>query len=218
MKKDHFALVRSKEEKYKEWRELAPQSLDCLSEESRLHFKEVLEFLESAEIPYNIDSSIIGDLSYATETVFEIVSEDGETTLARGVRWNRLSKKLQTKKEVAAISIHLSAKLNKIQRVSIIKENKPKFYLIQFGPEAKLRSFLVIEKLRKAGITISHSLVKDKLTGQISSAENMGIPYIILIGQKEALENSVVVRHVGNRSQISVPIEELIPHIKKIKW
>jgi histidyl-tRNA synthetase len=217
LKKDPFYLIKSKEEKYKEWREQSPQSLDCLSEESRLHFKEVLEFLEVGEVPYAMDPSLVGDLSYNCETIFEIVTADGEQVLAKGSRWNRLSKKVQYKKEIPGVSVTISAKINKPQKITIIKEEKPMFYLVQFGPEAKLKCFIVIEKLRKIGITITHSLAKDKLTGQITSAESMNIPYIILLGQKEALENTVIIRNVMSRSQVSISIDELENHIKKIK-
>ena len=74
----------------------------------------------------------------------------------------------------------------------------------------------MLEKLRKAGVHAQHSLAKDKLTGQINSAETLNIPYIILLGQKEALENSVIVRNTVNRSQVSVSIEDIGEYAKSI--
>lgn len=215
LKKDLYFLTKSRESKYKEWQEMAPQSVDYLSEESRLHLKELLEFMETINLPYTMDASLLGDLKYAAETVFEIIPDGQTSALARGFRWNRLSKKIDNKKEVPAASIHLSAKTFRPQKFSALKKTEPKFYLVQFGPEAKQKSFLVLEKLRKAGIAVSHSLAKDKLTGQIFSAEQGGLPFIILIGQKEALENVVVVRNTVSRVQYTVPIENLGEFIKK---
>ena len=215
IKKDIFCLIKSKEEKYNEWRESAPQSVDYLSEASRLHLKEILEFIEAAGLSYIMDSSLIGDIRYSTETVFEIVSETSEEVLARGFRWNRLSKKIDNKKEVPAVSLSINIKALKAQKFTIIKKPEPKFYLVQFGPEAKQKSFFVLEKLRKVGVSVSHSLAKDKLASQISLAEQGGMPYIILIGQKEAIDNVVVIRNTATRAQYTVPIEELPEFIKK---
>jgi histidyl-tRNA synthetase len=214
LKKDPLFLAKTKDEKYKTWKDAAPQNIDCLSEESRVHFKEVLEFLEILEIPYSIDSTIIGDLAYSTEIIFEIVTPEDEI-VGRGMCYSRLSKRLQLKKELPAVDVFIRAKALRIQKSSSIKELHPKFYLVQFGPEAKLKSLLVLESLRKAGVPVLHSLAKDKLTGQILTAEQLGIPYIILLGQKEALENSVTIRNTTTRSQTSIPITLLGEHIKQ---
>jgi histidyl-tRNA synthetase len=165
-------------------------------------------------VSYEIDCGILGDISIATDTVFEIVSEDGEI-LAEGMRYNRLSKKMQVKRELPAVELVIKTKAPKSQTLGLMKEVKPKFYLIQFGPEAKQKSFAVLEKLQKANLMATHSLLRDKLTGQMQSAEEKGVPYILLLGQKEALENSVVVRNTVNRSQSTIPIIELLPFLKK---
>jgi histidyl-tRNA synthetase len=217
VKKDIFYLAKSKEDKYKEWADSAPQSVDYLSEQSRIHFKEILEFLEAVELPFVIDPSLIGDLQYTTEAIFEITTQSAgsEFTLARIMRWDRLSKRANLKREMPAVSATIAAKTNKNQRILPVKQAKPKFYLIQFGPEAKYKSFIVLERLRRAGIPVIHSLVKDKLLSQISLVEQGNTPYIILIGQKEAIDNVAVVRSTETRVQFTVPITELGEFIKK---
>ena len=74
----------------------------------------------------------------------------------------------------------------------------------------------VVEEVRKAGKTLSHSVAKDKLGSQIGVAENSGAKYIILLGQKEALENSVVLRHNASRAQEIIPIPELANRLKNL--
>src|SRR5690606_21961715 len=94
---------------------------------------------------------------------------------------------------------------------------KSKFYLIQLGFNAKLRAVPLIERLRRANISITHSLSKDKLSSQLGTAENLHLPYVLIIGQKEALENSVVVRNVETRSQETVPMDSIVEYLKKLK-
>jgi len=43
------------------------------------------------------------------------------------------------------------------------------------------------------------------------------MPYAIIFGQKEALENSVIFRNMSNRSQETVKIDKLLDYIKSLK-
>lgn len=83
--------------------------------------------------------------------------------------------------------------------------------------DAKLKSLTLIEMLRKAGVFVVQSLSKDKLSAQLAQAEKMGIPYILMMGQREASENSVVVRNLDTMSQETVKIDELVKYLKKLK-
>ncbi len=56
-----------------------------------------------------------------------------------------------------------------------------------------MKSLNVIEILRKAHIPVMQALSKDSLSAQLAVAEKAGVPYTIIFGQKEAMENSVIV-------------------------
>jgi len=222
VKKDPFAILRKKQEEWQEFQTECPKSIDFLSESSRNHFKEILEFLEILEIPYQIDHHLVGNPDIGSETIFALVDssvaneQNGKSILAHGFRFNRLAKKIGYKKDLACSILNISAKLKKnIPKVKA-KTIKPQFYLIQFGPEAKLKSFLVLKELYKAGVNIIHSIAKDKLGSQMTVAEFSGVSHIILIGQKEAIENSVVIRNVSTRVQEIVPIVNLSSKIKDL--
>ena len=88
--------------------------------------------------------------------------------------------------------------------------------MVQFGPEAKLKSFIILEKLYKTGASVLHAIAKDKLGTQMGVAENSTSSYIILIGQKEALENSVIIRNATTHAQELVPISEFGTYIKDL--
>lgn len=213
IKKDLFAVLKENREEWQQFQAECPKSIDFLSETSRIHFKEVLEFLEILEIPYQINHHLVGDPDIGSETIFAIKNESGEE-LAFGFRFNRMAKKIGHKKDLPATFLNISARLKKPLTKTRIKPVKPDFYLIQFGPEAKLKSFLVLEEIYKTGANVIHSMAKDKMISQIGVAENSGALYIILIGQKEALENSVVIRNTSTRAQQIIPIHELASKIK----
>ena len=142
--------------------------------------------------------------------------EPPEEPLALGFRYNGLAKKLEMKHEVPGIGVTIVYKTSGKAYKRCHKQKKPRVYFIQFGFDAKLKSFEVIESLRHAHIPLYQSLAKDKLTAQMAVAENMNIPYVILMGQKEALENSVIVRDMGTRMQETVKIADLPVYLKEL--
>jgi len=75
----------------------------------------------------------------------------------------------------------------------------------------------IIEILRKAHIPITQSLSKDSIGSQLSIAEKLAIPYVIIFGVKEALDNSVIVRDMSNRSQDTVKLNKLLEYLKELK-
>jgi histidyl-tRNA synthetase len=212
---------------------VAPESLNHLSSAAKKHFKEVLEYLDSANIMYKIDHTLVRGLDYYSHTVFEIKAfcpsgeeKEGEDvptplTIAGGGRYDGLAKILGSKKPIpavgAAIGIDriLTTEGVKAPRPRIMK--KPKVYFIQLGFEAKLKSLSVIEMLRKAHIPIMQSLSKDGLGAQLGAAERIGAPYAIIFGQKEAMDGTVIVRNMDNRSQETVSLDDLPAYLKGMK-
>jgi len=94
---------------------------------------------------------------------------------------------------------------------------KPKVYFIQLGNEAKLKSFGIIEVLRKARVPIAQSLSKDGLAQQLAIAERSGAPYTIIFGQKEAMDDTVIARNMETRSQETVKLADLPDFVKHLK-
>jgi len=195
----------------------APKPMGTLSEPSRIHFKEVLEYLEILDIPYRIEDTLIADRTFGCQTVFKISEEcDENTALATGVRYNILSRKIGFKKELPAISARIEIKDMGKKVPCSRKMEKPLVCFVQIGFEAKLKSLEVVEILRSAKIPTYQSLSKDKLSSQLQIAENLKIPFTIIMGQKEAVENSVIVRSMNTRSQETVPLPLLAKYLAKL--
>lgn len=196
----------------------APAPIEFLNEEHRNHFKEVIEYLESQNIPFEINKFILGDPHYSTHTVFTILDEKTGKILATGSRYNDISKKTVVRKGIPAVSV--SIKLPKFKQVPQSKQ--PKFddceiYFIQLGYGAKLKSLEVVEILRKASIPVHQSIGRDKMSTQTQFAHKKDVKYILLMGQKEALENSICVRHLETNSQKTIPLTNLVDYLQNLK-
>ncbi len=214
----------------------APQSVSYLNSASKKHFKEVMEHLNELGVDYELDHTLVRGLDYYTHTVFEFftteenaeVSETenaGETLVTKrlalggGGRYDYLSKAMGYKKEIPGVGFGFG-----VDRIVEASKNIPKprvkkkakVYFIQLGTEAKMKSLRVIEILRQNKIPVRQSLSKDSLGSQLAIAEKSGIPHTLIFGQKEALENTILVRDMANRSQTTVDIEKLAKHLKSL--
>jgi len=226
LKTNPLRILDSKEEKTKEINEQAPDAVSFLCSSCKKHFKEVLEYLEEMGIAYNVNKNLVRGLSYYTRTVFEIIEQEGgedgvPLALAGGGRYDYLARHIGSKRDVPAVGISIG--VDRIIAATWYKKlsprilKKPKIYFIQLGSEAKLKSLNIIEILRKAHIPIAQSLSKDSLGSQLAVAEKLSIPHAIIFGLKEALENSVIVRDMENRSQETVKLTKLLEYLKELK-
>ncbi|MDB4984777.1 MAG: Histidine--tRNA ligase [Patescibacteria group bacterium] len=221
-------ILDSKEAKTIEINEDAPDAVSYLCPACKKHFKEVLEYLEEMEIPYSINKNLVRGLSYYTRTVFEIIQdiaeEGGESkklTICGGGRYDYLGKMLGSKKDVPAMGAAIG--VDRVVASSWYANLKPRImkdpeaYFIQFGLEAKLKSLNIMEILRKAKFPVIQSISKDKLGSQLGHAEKLGVKYVMIFGQREALDNTVIVRNMETRSQDNVKIDDLKDYLKKLK-
>lgn len=221
-KKDPLELLACNNPKCNELKDAAPKSISFLSESSREHLRELLEHIETFDVPYEINHHLVGNKRYSAETIYRIVSLDPEAKekkkiLALGVRYDGLSKRIGLKKEIPGAGISLLIKKSGDEKKGPHLLRKPSIFFIQLGFEARLLSFRVIEALRRAKIRVLHCLGREKLVAQLGVAEKHPITHTILIGKKEAMENSVIVRDMSTRSQETVLIEELAEYLRKLK-
>jgi len=226
LKTNPLRILDSKEQKTIIVNENAPDAISFLCASCKKHFKEILEYLEEMNIGYNINKNLVRGLSYYTRTVFEIKEqnekkEETSLALAGGGRYDYLARQLGSKKNIPAVGFSIgvdriiSSPWYKKLYPRIIK--KPKIYFIQLGSEAKLKSLNIIDILRKAHIPITQSLSKDSLGSQLAIAEKLNVPYVLIFGVKEALDNSVIVRDMSNRSQETIKLKNLLEYLKEIK-
>jgi histidyl-tRNA synthetase len=221
LKKSPFSVIaQCNHEKCRPVLEQAPKSMGFLSEPSRLYFMEVLELLEMTGIPYTINNNLISSIECGSHIIFKIYGKKQDSQdlhlVASGCRWSGIAKKMGFKKDIPGVSATITVKKQPKTDSKKRTIGKPKFYFIQMGQEAKLKSLILIETLRRARIPVYHSLTKDKLTAQLSSAEHLKVPYILIMGQKESMENTVLVREMTSMSQDTIRIAEMAEYLKKL--
>jgi histidyl-tRNA synthetase len=220
IKKDIFALVKENQSECVAVREELPPSIASLTSLSRSHFKEVLEHLEALGVEFRVAPELVGNRHYSSHTIFTICDAliENAPPLASGYRYSRLTKRFGFRKELqcAGATIFGDMKKDNSPKRTYKDLPKPKFYLVQLGPRAKMKCINLIEMLRQNHIPVYHYFGRDKITAQLSTAENLRVPYLLLIGQKEALDNTVTVRNMNTRAQTTIKMDELAYYLKNI--
>jgi histidyl-tRNA synthetase len=196
----------------------APKPMDFLGDDTRKNLSELLEFLEALETPHEINGFLLGEPNYSSDTVFEVSDEATGKILGYGTRYDLLARKIGIRKDIPALSVLIRVKKKKTASAKSVKKVKePVLFLIQVGYTAKIKALRIIDDLRKAGIAVKHAIYRDKLSSQIIYSKKYPHDYDLIIGHKESIENSVIVRDSQGRAQKTVKISELVDHLKGLK-
>lgn len=198
----------------------APSSTEYLTEEERRRFWDLLEYLEVAGIPYDLDPRVLGSRDCWAHTLFEIAWVDPETnariTFARGGRYDPLATRFAGVRSFgAAVTILCETRGRAHVKRLPVRETSPVFYFAHLGPEARRRTLPVLELLRQSDIHVHQSLNFERIGEQMAVAERLNTPYILIMGHKEAVEGTVLVREVATNSQRAVPLDELPGFLKR---
>lgn len=222
LRENPLRILDCKEEKCQRIISQAPQMIDHLCENCHSHFKEVLEFLDEIELPYHLNPYLVRGLDYYTKTVFEIYeeSEEGRAqgALTGGGRYDALVKLLGGK-DIPAVGastgIERVIAAMKTKAIRLPQESRPKIYLAQLGTLAKRKSLRLLEDFRAAKIQVAESFGRDSLKAQLARADKIGVKYTLILGQKEALEGTIIIRDMETGRQETVKLEKVVREIKK---
>ncbi len=225
VKQNPLRLLDCKEESCQPYKAEAPIILDSLCVNCNRHLKHVLEFLEELGLSYKLDNYLVRGLDYYNKTVFEFFTESADQggkafdfAIASGGRYDYLMDMFGARQSAAvgsAVGLERVIEVMKGTDVGLGLRKKPKAFFIHIGDLAKKRSLTLIEELRSAGVAVLESLGKDSLAAQLRLANKTGSDYALIFGQKEAFEDSIIIRDLKNSVQETVPLKKLVNEVKK---
>jgi len=195
----------------------APQAMEYLTEEERRRFWELLEYLEMFGLPYELSPSILGSRDIWAHSLFQIsvdVEGDSRMPIAFGGRYDPLASRLNGAPASAAM-VSLTCEIHGRARPKRTAFTFPLIYYAHLGAEARRRSLGVLENLRRAGIPVHHGLYHERIGEQMAAARQHATPYVLIMGHKEAVEDTVLVREVATNSQEAIPLPELTNYLKR---
>jgi histidyl-tRNA synthetase len=222
LKTNPLRILDCKQERCQSIISQAPESIDNLCDTCHQHFKEVLEFLDEAEISYRLNPYLVRGLDYYTKTVFEIVEDSAQGkalgVLVGGGRYDNLSKILG-RRDIpgtgGAAGIERIITSMKETGGIVSRVTPPKIFLSQVGKLAKRKSLKLCEEFRKAKILITESFGRDSLRAQLARANKLGVLYTLILGHKEAIDGTIIVRNMKTGKQKTVKMDKVVKEMKK---
>ena len=87
--------------------------------------------------------------------------------------------------------------------------------MAQIGDQAKIKAMQLFDKLRAEKIKVAESFTKDSLKNQLELANRVGARYVLIIGQKEVVDGTILIRDMESGVQEVVDLNKTISEIKK---
>ena len=218
-------LLDCKEENCKALKESAPHLMDQLCPNCHGHFKSLLEFLDELALPYILNPYLVRGLDYYTKTVFEIYFEEqgddgvgSSDALAGGGRYDNLVEMLGGRPTPAVgASVGFERVINILKKINVKLPNiaAPQVFIVQLGDLARKKSVRLFEDLRNSGIRVAESFGRDSIKSQLHYADKLEAAISLILGQKEVMDETVILREMETGLQEIVPMDKIILIIKK---
>jgi len=208
----------------------APEIIEHLCHECHEHFKKVLEYLDDLSVPYTLQPHLVRGLDYYNRTVFEVIPAERKNEITSGAngasvkaiggggRYDYLVEMLggpATPGVGVALGIErvIDAWLKQGGKISTRTQDKA--FLAQLGELAKRKSLAILEEFRKAGIDVATSLGRDSIKAQLKAADRIGVPYALILGQKEALDGNIILRDMQSGVQETISLATIVEKLKE---
>ena len=233
--KNPLRLLDCKEKQCLEMASEAPQIVDSLCEDCRNHFIKVLEYLDELDISYNLNPTLVRGLDYYNRTVFELWPSPAEANESKpaageknepvrqnawggGGRYDGLVEFMGGRPMPACgFAIGLERVIAKIKEknIPLKDEEKGDIFLAQLGDQARRKVMKLFEILRKAGFNVRQAFTKDSLKSQLEMANRMGVKYTLILGQKEVVDGTILIRDMESGIQEIIDYKKIVAEIEK---
>ena len=192
--------------------------IDNLDDLSKKRFTKVLEYLDEMQINYELDYSLVRGLDYYTHTVFEVVVGNKGVSIGGGGRYDDLVKQLGgpvTPCIGYAGGVERTIDALKQQSVTIPETAKADIFVVQLGIRAKDKSAKIISDLEEIGLDLASAMGQGSIQSQLKQANKLNVPFVIIIGDQEVRDGSIILRDMTDRSQETVLDRNIIKMITK---
>jgi histidyl-tRNA synthetase len=189
----------------------APVVLEYLSHENKGHFDKVLGYLESLDIPFEVDARLVRGLDYYTRTAWEIKSAKlgAQDSLSGGGRYDKLVEQLGGPPTPA---IGFAAGMERIimatpemKSNSVLK--RPGTFIVTAGDKYRPEAVKLAAKIRMLGLAADIDYLGKSLKGQMKQADKSRFAHAVILADEEMGRGKIVVRNLANSEQTEVELD-----------
>jgi histidyl-tRNA synthetase len=168
----------------------APKLLDRLAPDDAEHFAQVRALLDVAEIPYELDPTLVRGLDYYTRTLFEFTSDSlgAQSGVGGGGRYDRLIEQLGGQ---PTPGIGFAAGLERILLAGPGQPTAPNAVDLlvtvadRDSRDAHVAAFELAREARRAGLAAQLELTGRSLKSALKHADRIGSRYVAIVNDRE---------------------------------
>jgi len=177
--------------------------------------------LNSAQL--TLDVTLARGLNYYTGTIFEVAppAEINMGSIGGGGRYDDLTG-IFGLKDMSGIGISFG-----LDRIYLVMEELGLFpdnigraldiLFLNFGAREAMASLKLIGKLRKEGVKADLYPDSSKMQKQMKYANKRNVPFVVIIGDRELADNSIVVKNMSKGDQKTYDSSDINEFLQDLK-
>ncbi len=197
----------------------APTILDFLDQESHKNFTSVLEALDEMSMPYQLNAYFAGQeiyeqINFAIKCKFN----DKLVSLVEGGQHTGLARNISGKTFPAfgvCGKMKLLRQIMETQNIESSRSFLSEVCLVPLGELAAKRSLRLFKDLTAEKITVYDHFGLSGVKNQLKVAQEQKVPIALIMGQKEAMDEMVILRDVKSGMQEIISYDKIIEEVKK---
>jgi len=219
LERNVFRILDSKDNKDQKILKEIQIGSDHLADESRTYYENVKAALVNLDVAFEESPYLVRGLDYYTHTVFEISDDSlgSQNALGAGGRYSHLVEQLGGPK-VDAVGFALG-----IERILLASGESSEncipldVFLVALNEDALAKGFHFVNQIRQSGISCDMSYKLGSVKSQMRQANKYQAKKVILLGEEEIKNETVMLKDMVKGEQEAVCIRNLKGLIDELK-
>lgn len=193
----------------------APKVSDYLGEAAKAHFETLLALLDKADVPYQVEPTLVRGLDYYTLTVYEWVTDTlgAQGTVCGGGRYDGLVEMIGGKPTPACgFAIGIERLLGVLEGKGTFKAQPLDAYLVLVDSQAMAQGVVIAKQIRTQcpDLKMLAHCGEGSAKQQFKQADKSGALVALVVGEQELNQQQVTVKFLReDKDQQVVPMEQL---------
>ncbi len=194
-----------------------PKLIDHLDKASADHFSEVRSLLDSAGIPYSVNTNLVRGLDYYNHTAFEITSVNlgAQNAICGGGRYDTLVEDLDGP---STPCFGFALGLERLVSLVPFHEKKhpkttPDIFIVCLGKETKMLGFQIAHELRLKGFWVERDYETASMKSQMRKANKSQSRFTLILGENEIRSGNLKLKNMDTGEQKECLVQNLATEI-----
>ncbi|WP_113699651.1 histidine--tRNA ligase [Nonomuraea lactucae] len=202
----------------------APLVVDHLCAACKAYHEEVRSLLTAAGVAYEDDPRLVRGLDYYTRTTFEFVHDGlgSQSAVGGGGRYDGLSEMLGGPPlPSVGWALGVDRTFLAMEAEGLLSGDEQgrapglvQVYGVALGDDARRRMFLLVDELRRAGVSADMAFGGKGLKGAMKGADRSGARFALILGERDLAAQAVQVKDLTTAEQTEVPLAQVVDVLK----